>query len=94
MLGTRMPRGVCRPESAVHSGLVETLFDYQEREWFGVARFAPTPPPWSGAETGVLQSYLQLGHELAQGGRLSPESAAAVGRTLQEIRDIMATRWR
>ncbi len=80
-------------EPEVEAGLVETLFDYHEREWFGVARFAPTPPPWSAAETAVLQSYLQLGHELAQGGRLSPENAAAVGRTLQEIRDLLATRW-
>ena len=80
-------------EPEVQAGLVDTLFDYQEREWFGVARFAPTPPPWSAAETGVLQSYLQLAHELEQSGRLSPENAAAVGRTLQEIREILATRW-
>jgi hypothetical protein len=80
-------------EPEVEAGLVETLFDYQEREWFGVARFAPTPPPWSAAETTVLQSYLQLGHELAQGGRLSPENAAAVARTLQEVRETLATRW-
>lgn len=80
-------------EAQVQAGLVETLFDYREREWFSVARFAPTPPPWPAAETSVLQSYLQLGHELVQGGRLSPENTAAVERTLQEVREILATRW-
>jgi hypothetical protein len=80
-------------EPEVERGLIETLFDYQEKEWFGVARFAPTPPAWSVAETEVLQSYLQIGHRLTESGRLDQSLRAVVERTKRELSEILASRW-
>ena len=33
----------------VHAALLESVFDYQPRAWFGVARNPPSPPAWESA---------------------------------------------
>jgi hypothetical protein len=77
----------------VDKALLETLFDYQGDDWFGVARFPPVPPPWSAAETDVLGRYLELGYHLAQTRALDPAQSDAIERTLGEIREELARRW-
>jgi hypothetical protein len=79
-------------EPEMEKGIVETLFDYREHEWFGVARVAPRPPPWSEGTTDVLQAYVQLGRELCQRGKLAEPIVAAIERTQCEISDTLATR--
>jgi uncharacterized membrane protein YfbV (UPF0208 family) len=80
-------------EPDVDTALLETLFDYQGDEWFGVARFTPVPPPWSAADTSVLGSYLELGFHLAQTRSIAPPLGEAIERTLAEIREELARRW-
>jgi hypothetical protein len=80
-------------EPDVDTALFETLFDYQGDDWFGVARFPPTPPPWSAGDTSVLGGYLELGYHLAQARSLPSPLAEAMERTLREIRDELARRW-
>ena len=77
----------------VDRALLETLFDYQGDDWFGVARFAPVPPPWSAAETDVLGHYLELGYHLLQTHTFDALLGEAVERTLNEIREELARRW-
>lgn len=79
-------------EPEVEAGIVETLFDYQEKRWFGVARSAPVPPPWNTAETRVLRSYLDAAKGLRGPGRLSDALQGAIEGTTFEIRDILAAR--
>jgi hypothetical protein len=79
-------------EAEVEAGLVETLFDYQEKPWFGVARFAPMPPPWAMADSGVLESYLRLGRELVASGRMPGTCVQAIERSSSEISLVLAAR--
>ena len=76
----------------VERALVETLFDYQGDEWFGVARNPPVPPPWAAGATGVRQHYLKLGEHLVKTRKPPPPLAKAIEATLHEIRAILATR--
>jgi hypothetical protein len=46
--------------SEVKDGIVETLFDYQSRLWFGPARTPPTPPSWELATTEALDFLIAL----------------------------------
>jgi len=80
-------------EPDVDRALLETLFDYQGDDWFGVARFAPVPPPWLEAETDVLGRYLELGYHLGQTHAFDAPLGEAVERTLNEIREELARRW-
>jgi hypothetical protein len=80
-------------EPEVDRALLETLFDYQGDEWFGVARFPPVTPPWSEAETDVLGRYLELGYHLGQTRSFDPSLGEATERTLGEIREELARRW-
>jgi hypothetical protein len=79
-------------EPEVEAGVAETLYDYQEKRWFGPARGAPVPPPWNRAETAVLQSLLDAAKGLRGPGRLSDNLQDAIEGTVLEIRDILATR--
>jgi hypothetical protein len=81
-------------EPEVEAGVVETLYDYQEKRWFGPARGAPVPLPWNQAETAVLQSLLDAAKGLRGPGRLSDNLQDAVEGTTLEIRDILAARTR
>jgi hypothetical protein len=80
-------------EPDVDRSLLDTLFDYQGDDWFGVARFTPVPPPWSAADTSVLGSYLELGFHLAQTRSFDAPLGEAIERTLGEIREELARRW-
>lgn len=82
-----------RLEPDVERALLETFFDYQGDDWFGVARFAPVPPPWSAVDTDVLRTYLDVGYRLTQRPRLPDELRTTIESTLNEIRKELASRW-
>ncbi len=81
-------------EPEVEAGVAETLYDYQEKKWFGPARGAPVPPPWNLAETAVLQSILDAAKGLRGPGRLSDGLQDAIEGSTLEIREILAARAR
>lgn len=79
-------------EPEVEAGVAETLYNYQEKRWFGPARGAPVPPPWNQAETTVLQSLSDAAKGLRGPGRLPDDLQDAIEGTALEIRDILAAR--
>jgi hypothetical protein len=78
-------------EIPVAQGLLETIFDYRSREWFGPAVNPPRPPPWEGATTEALQQVLYLAHQ-ARGRGLAPELSGAVDRTAETVHQILEAR--
>ena len=44
----------------VQLGVVESLFDYRVREWYGVCRNPPRPPAWTEASTEALELLLSI----------------------------------
>ncbi|MDB5106466.1 MAG: hypothetical protein JWP91_4155 [Fibrobacteres bacterium] len=81
-------------EPGVETGVAETLYDYQEKRWFGPARGAPVPPTWNQAGTAVLQSLLEAAKGLRGPGRFSDELQDAIEGATLEIREILAARAR
>ena len=52
------------PDDQVREGIVETLFDYRSREWFGPALQPPAPPPWESASTEALRFLIELARKV------------------------------
>jgi hypothetical protein len=75
-------------ESEVATGVIESVFDYQSRRWFGPSRSAPVPPAWEDAPKTVLQRVLALATQV-RGRSLSPELAAAVSETADRVQRIL-----
>jgi hypothetical protein len=48
----------------VRTAIAETLFDYQPRQWFGVAANQPTPPAWKSAAEPARNALRSLGETL------------------------------
>jgi hypothetical protein len=86
----RLLAGGLGPE--VDTGIAETLFDYQEKRWFGVARHMPVPPPWSQSETATLQALVDAARGLRGPGRFPDSLQDAIEGTVLEIQDILAAR--
>lgn len=86
----RLLAGGLNPE--IEAGVVESLYDYREKKWFGPARGAPVPPPWHQAETAVLRSLVEAAKGLRGPGRFSDDLQDAIEGTTLEIRDILAAR--
>jgi hypothetical protein len=78
-------------EPIVEFGLLETIFDYRSREWFGPAVNPPRPPAWEQASIQALQQLLYLAHQARQRG-LSPELSSAVDRTAEAAHAILEAR--
>jgi hypothetical protein len=51
----------------VRDGLIETLFDYQSRLWFGPVRQPPIPPTWESASEDALDFVLPFVDRVLQG---------------------------
>jgi hypothetical protein len=68
-------------EETVRAGLVETLYDYRSKDWFGPAMYPPKPPDWSQAPDASLEMLIRLGERLL-GEPLPPGPLAAVRSTL------------
>ncbi len=75
----------------VRDGLIETLFDYQSRLWFGPVRQAPTPPPWDSASTEVLRLFVVLADHLESRGLREP-LLSSVRATRERIAAILMRR--
>ena len=69
----------------VTAALIETLFDYQSRLWFGPAMYPPTPPPWDSADTPALEALIALADRL-----LSRELADRLRGPVQSTRNELA----
>ena len=68
----------------VREGLIETLFDYQSRRWFGPAMNPPKPLPWEFATTESLRFLVSLANRLLD-QPLADRLQAAVRATLGEV---------
>ena len=77
---------------AIETGLIESLFDFREREWFGVAKHAPAPPAWAAASTESIRIYLRLAQRLQATGRLSEEMSSTMQTVTTELEAILRER--
>jgi len=75
----------------VREGLIETLFDYQSRRWFGPAMTPPKPPPWDSAETEALEFLVALATQVLS-GQLSDRLRGPVQSTRDELQGILRSR--
>jgi hypothetical protein len=75
----------------VKTGIVETLFDYQSRLWFGPAMEPPEPPPWDSASTEALRALIALADRIAR-ERPGDPPLAAVQSTRKELQTILRSR--
>jgi hypothetical protein len=73
-------------EKPVALGLIETVFDYQSRRWFGPARTPPAPPPWSSAPPETAELVVALAAKAKRRPSLPPSLRAAIDKTLAELR--------
>lgn len=78
-------------DEKVRAGMVETLFDYRSRDWFGPAMYPPLPPEWSAAPDASLELLLRLGQRLLGEG-LPAGLQLAVEKTLATITAILQER--
>ena len=69
----------------VLAGLIESMFDYQPRRWYGVARSMPQPPPWSGASAEALDRLSKLAGSASGINGLPPALVEAVRASKREI---------
>jgi hypothetical protein len=81
-------------EDPVLVGLVESVFDYKPKQWFGTARHMPQPSPWDGAPDQVLNHLLRLATKVRTANRLPSEVLAAVDSTSRQVEDILTRRRR
>jgi hypothetical protein len=71
--------------SEVRMALVETLFDYQPRQWFGVAMNQPSPPPWSSANEPARNALKSLGKQLLGQSDVPTNLRAEIQKTLAQL---------
>jgi hypothetical protein len=79
-------------EEAVAFGLIETVFDFQSKRWFGPASDAPVPQKWDSAADGALQLVVKLAEQAKRRDGLPSSIAMAVDRTVDTVQRILATR--
>ena len=73
-------------DARVRMGIVETLFDYQARRWFGVAMHQPVPPPWSSATEAGRNALRSLGERLLSQPGIPANLRVQIQKTLTELR--------
>jgi hypothetical protein len=69
----------------VRLAIVETLFDYQPRQWFGVAMNQPAPPPWSSATEPARTALKSLGKQLLGRSDVPANLHAEIRKTLAQL---------
>ena len=79
-------------ENAVAMGIIETIFDYQSKRWFGPAINAPKPPLWENASKEALQAIIGLATKVRQRNDLPPSLRASVNDTVRLIENTLASR--
>lgn len=79
-------------EEEVMFAVIETLFDFRSKEWFGPAVGAPTPPPWEGASDDALALLLRLADQAKARGALPAGLREAIDRSSGEIEEVLSSR--
>ena len=75
----------------VTAAMIETLFDYQSRRWFGPAMYPPLPLPWDSASTDALEFLIALADRVL-GGELEARLRGPVQSTRSELEGILRSR--
>jgi hypothetical protein len=75
----------------VRDAIIETVFDYDSRLWFGPAMYPPEPPAWNTATTEALEFLVGMATRL-QVGNLSAALQEPVQATREEVQDILQSR--
>ncbi|MBZ5618959.1 MAG: hypothetical protein LAQ69_09580 [Acidobacteriia bacterium] len=75
----------------VRDAIIETVFDYDSRLWFGPAMYPPEPPAWHTATTEALEFLVGLATRL-QSGNLSGALQEPVQATREEVQNILQSR--
>lgn len=70
----------------VRTAIIESLFDYQPKPWFGVAMNQPVPPPWSTAIEATRKALRALGEQLLGRTDVAPTLRTAIQNTLAQFR--------
>ena len=81
-------------EEPVAVGLIETIFDYQPKRWFGPAVGTPRPPAWEGASAEALQVVIRLGENAMMRPGLPNSLMTATDMTLTSVRTALQDRKR
>lgn len=76
----------------VRVALVESLFDYRSKAWFGPAMAPPVPPPWESLDDPTLAVLRDLAREVLGGPPIPAELVAAVEGAVQQIETIQESR--
>ena len=69
----------------VRTAIAETLFDYQPRQWFGVAMNQPVPPSWRSAPEPSLNALRTLGRTLLSQPDVPISLRDAIVKTLDQL---------
>ena len=80
-------------EDEVYEGVVESVFDYQTKQWYGPAIGAPEPQPWSTAGDDVLHVILGL-TDTVRIDSVSEALADRIDAVRVEVRSILNQRRR
>jgi len=72
-------------EEPVAVGLIETVFDYQSRGWFGPMRDPPKPPSWKGVSPVVADLVAALAAKAKARPSLPSSLRAAIDATMAEV---------
>jgi hypothetical protein len=75
-------------EERIAIGVIESVFDYQGKKWFGPDRNAPQPVPWKEASGETLAFVAKLAETVKERGELPAELDAAVRQTVMTINDL------
>ncbi|PYS34084.1 MAG: hypothetical protein DMG14_30300 [Acidobacteria bacterium] len=81
-------------EDSVAAGLVETIFDYKPKQWFGPAVRSPRPPEWQSASPEALQTVVRLGEKVSGRRFVGPDLAGVIQRTILEVQKVLAIKAR
>lgn len=69
----------------VRIAMLESLYDYQPRRWFGLAAGQPGIPTWTAASRATLAALQSLGKHTLNRSDLPVELRAAIVKTLTEL---------
>ena len=84
----QMSAGVLQNHALSHDvrmAILESLYDYQPRRWFGVANAQPAMPAWSSASRTTRDALQSLGKTALSRSDLPAELRTAILKTLAEL---------
>ncbi len=72
-------------DTNVQVALLQSVFDYRSREWFGVERNPPKPPEWSSASPETLAFVVELGKKQERRKDLPDSIEHSIKQTVDQI---------